>query len=149
MRVQEGAVGSVSEGPNPEVWCKCNRPLTPDMGGTCDFCRAMAEAKQLTERAKRATFPKLPPEYRRLWDGALARLETLHGLKASAADIYAAREYRNDVCTQICDYFLGHWDTLNAEEREGVELIMGNLPRARETAKAAFEEAKNNFQFPS
>ena len=87
-------------------------------------------------------WPVLPPQYRTLWDGALARLKVLHELEAPAVDIYAAREYRDDLCTKICDYFLARWDSLSVEERESMLLVMSRIPYSREVDKLAFESMR-------
>lgn len=133
----------MADGLNPEVWCACNRPMTSDMMGICDICRMKQIQADLSSQLRDGlVLPELTPELRSLWDEALARLDTLHKLGASAVDLHAAREYRNDVLTQICDYFLVRWDSLSIEERDGVSMVMSSIPFAREVAKLAFNEAE-------
>lgn len=101
-------------------------------GGSCDGGGGQGVSSEMI-------WPALPPQYRGVWEGALARLEALHELEAPVADIFAAREYRDDICTEICDYFLTRWDTLSPEEQESMELVMSKLAQSREINRAAFE----------
>jgi hypothetical protein len=79
--------------------------------------------------------PHIPEPFYYRWWGVIYRLEALKELDAPLEDIKVARRERNAIATEVCDYYLAHWETLTPKEQDVALAMMQRLPLDEELAR--------------